>query len=87
MEGYVSLILLILGVPFLLAIWLIARAVSAKENITALTRRLAIVESEVLRLKKRTPSSARPESIAAEEPAAQWRFSDVKPLHFQPKPE
>jgi len=52
MEPYVLIILFVLGIPVVLAIWLITRTIATKESIQELTRRLGVLESEVLRLKR-----------------------------------
>jgi len=58
--GIVIIILLVLGVPLALAIWLIVRAVQAGTHLDEISRRLGFLEAEVLRLKKER--EARPES-------------------------
>jgi len=62
MEPYVLIVLFILGIPVILAIWLITRIIAAKESIQELTRRLGVLESEVFRLKKEKPVSRQEES-------------------------
>ncbi len=52
-------ILVVLGVPVGLAIWLIVRAVQAKERVEELSSRLSELETEIIRL-KRERESARP---------------------------
>jgi type II secretory pathway pseudopilin PulG len=54
MEGIILLVLLIIGGIIALAVWLIARAVGAKQSIDELQRRLGSIESEVARLKGET---------------------------------
>src|SRR5215831_12497160 len=66
MEGYVILILLVIGVPIVVAIWLIARAVSAKASIEELRRRLSTLEIELLRVKEQASSRAASEPTAQE---------------------
>jgi len=61
MEGYILLVLVVIGVPIALAIWLIARAVGARQSLEELGRRLGSLEWEVSRLRKeieRTPPAA-----------------------------
>ena len=54
------IVLLVLGVPAALAVWLIVRAVSAGNRIAELTNRLTDLELEVIRLRrhKESPQSA-----------------------------
>jgi uncharacterized membrane protein len=62
MEMIPVIILVVLGVPTALAIWLIVRAVQAKGRIEALSFRLSELEAEVVRL-KRERESARPAEL------------------------
>ncbi len=55
------IVFLILGVPIALAVWLIVRAVSAKNRIEELSRRLHILEAEVIRLKRDKESAPKTE--------------------------
>ena len=57
MEGYVFLILLLIGAPIVLAVWLIARAVGARQDLNDLRQRLGAVEREIARLRRR-PTAA-----------------------------
>ena len=50
--GIVLIVLLVLGVPLVVAIWLIVRAINAANDLKELSRRLGYLELEVLRLKK-----------------------------------
>src|SRR6266540_5724753 len=74
----VVLVLGILGIPTGLAAWLIARAVSARNRLEELSRRLAFLEGEISRLKpgqepgESTEEPARP-STAAEQLVARRR--------------
>ena len=52
MEGYVILILLIIGAPIAAGIWLIVRAIGARQNIDELRGRIRSLELEVIRLKE-----------------------------------
>ena len=61
MEGYIILVLLLIGAPLAAGIWLIVRAIGAREGIDELRRRLSSLEGEVLRLKrelKQAPTAA-----------------------------
>ena len=49
-------ILVIFGIPIALAIWLVVRAVSAKNRIEELSHRLGALESEIVRLKREKES-------------------------------
>jgi len=52
MEGYAFLILLVIGAPIALAVWLIVRTVITRQGIDELRRRLGALEQEVHRLRK-----------------------------------
>ena len=52
-------VLVVLGVPIALAVWLIVRAVQARGRIEELSFRLSELEAEVIRL-KREQESAKP---------------------------
>jgi uncharacterized membrane protein len=69
--GIVLIILLVIGVPLVVAIWLITRAIQAGNEISELSRRLGTMEVELSRLKEhRQPESAyRPIKSAAAETA------------------
>ena len=60
-------ILVVLGVPVGLAIWLIVRAVQAKERVEELSSRLSELETEVIRLKREresaTPAEPAPKPV------------------------
>lgn len=66
------IVLAVLGVPLVLAIWLIARAVQAGNRIDELSRRLGGLEAEVYRLKREResvkPVESEPEPAPAPEP-------------------
>ena len=66
------IILVVLGVPVALAIWLIVRAVAAGNRIDELSRRLGGLEAEVYRLKRERESTKRvePEPKPATAPEA-----------------
>jgi hypothetical protein len=67
MDGGIALlILLILGVPIFVAIWLIVRAVSAGSRLDILSRRIEALEAELRRLKVKP--SAEPASKPQHEP-------------------
>src|ERR1044071_865752 len=65
MEGYVLIILLIIGTPLIAGIWLISRAINAKESIEELSRRLRSLESEISRLKSDQEPNPRAEPFAS----------------------
>src|ERR1035438_3766392 len=52
------IILLVLGVPTALAIWLTVRAVSARNRLDDLARRMDDLQSQVARLRIQPPSAA-----------------------------
>jgi hypothetical protein len=74
-AGIAIILLLIFGVPLVLAIWLIVRAVGAKSEIDQLSRRLGSLERELFLLKREREASAppapapQPEIIAAQTPS------------------
>ncbi len=82
-QAIVLLVLLILGVPFCVGIWLIARAISAKNQIEELTRRVAGLQFELQRLKPATPAAPR----AAEEKAAAFARATLPPRRQDAEPE
>src|ERR1700722_20906832 len=58
-------ILLIVGIPVALAIWLVVRAVSARNRIQELSHRLGALESEIAQLKREKESPRPVESDSA----------------------
>ena len=71
MESWVFIVILVIGIPLALAVWLIARAVSARNRLDEIARRLGELELEVYQLKKNPPASAVPETAPA--PAKVYR--------------
>ena len=69
MEGYIILILLLIGIPIALVIWLIARAVGAGQSIDEIRRRLGSLESEVSRLKRGIGHAPPAEAVPREMPS------------------
>jgi uncharacterized membrane protein len=61
----VLVFLVVLGVPLVLAIWLIVRAVQAGRRIEELTRRLSELEAEVFQRKRESESAHAPEPTPA----------------------
>jgi hypothetical protein len=59
-----ALILLVIGVPIALAIWLIARAISAQNRIEELSRRVGYLESQLHRAKEEPASAYAPKPEA-----------------------
>ena len=51
MEPWFLIVILVIGIPLALAVWLIVRAVKARRRIEELTRRLEDLELDVIRLK------------------------------------
>jgi uncharacterized membrane protein len=63
MEGYMFLVLLLVATPIVLGVWLIVRAVGARQSIEELRRRVGSLELDVLRLREgtgRAPKAAAP---------------------------
>lgn len=79
-SGIALVVLVILGIPIALAIWLMVCAVSAKNRIEELSRRLGKLESEVFQLKQTKESPKPVESTIA--PAPQPKI--VTPVAVQP---
>src|SRR6185295_20150487 len=68
MDGLIPiLVLLILGVPACLAIWLIVRAIQSSGRIEELSRRIQHLEIEIVRLREQptSPPAAPAETEAA----------------------
>ncbi len=70
MEGYIILVLLLIGAPIALLVWLIARAVVARQSIDELRRRLGALEREVNRLRMERGAAAPAAPVSPEAPAA-----------------
>jgi uncharacterized membrane protein len=68
MEAWVLVVILVVGAPIILAIWLIVRAVKAGNRIEELSLRLGALEMEVFRLKKDKETAHQPETAPAETP-------------------
>jgi uncharacterized membrane protein len=69
MEPWVFIILLVFGLPIVLAIWLITRAISARDRIEELSRRMGELEAQLSRLQQAPPhtqSEPCPASILAQ---------------------
>src|ERR1043166_2501391 len=62
-------VVLVLGIPIALAIWLITRAISAKDRIDTLSRRIEGLELEIHRLKTQ-PEATQPAAQPAKEPTS-----------------
>ena len=84
--GIVLIILLVLGVPLIVAIWLIVRAVTAKSEIQELLLRIGNLEREVLRLKDRQVAES--ETRPAKSPAAEVvaTLEATRPVAPSPEP-
>jgi uncharacterized membrane protein len=81
---------LVLGVPIALAIWLIVRAVAARNRIEELSRRLGALESEVFHLRKeRETGPAEPVAAPAVAPSTMARVPITSPVPADtlPRPE
>jgi uncharacterized membrane protein len=60
------IVLLIAGAPIVLAIWLIVRAVRAKNHIAELTRRVDDLQAQILRLSRMAPTVSKPAEPSTE---------------------
>jgi type II secretory pathway pseudopilin PulG len=69
-PGIILVVLIILGIPVALAVWLIVRAINAKNRIEELSDRLVVLESEIIRLKRENepPKPAAPAPAPAPQP-------------------
>ena len=91
---WMLLLILALGLPLCLAIWLIVRAVSARSQIEILERRLHLLETQLIAFRKeaqRTPAAPSPEVRPQAEPASPVTEPPPVAIHepeikFQPKP-
>jgi hypothetical protein len=68
MPEWALVIVLILGVPILVGIWLIVRAVKSGQRIEELARRVGELELELFRLKKERPPAPVAQTLAQAEP-------------------
>src|SRR5881275_3295560 len=66
---WVLVAVLVLGIPAGVVVWLIARAMSARDRIDALSRRVGALESELFRLKRSAAPSAAAEEMMAPNPS------------------
>jgi hypothetical protein len=73
MEGIILFVLLLIGGIITLAVWLIARAVGARQSIEELQRRLGSVEREVARVRAETARAPETSPVSHEMP----RFAAV----------
>ena len=83
MEIWPLIILLVLGVPLVLAIWLIVRAARAKSQIESLIRRVNALELQVVSLKKSPPPAAAPTGEATPQP---FKPATLTPLPTEDSP-
>jgi uncharacterized membrane protein len=87
MEMIPVVVLVVLGVPIVLAVWLIVRAVQARGRIEELSFRLSELEAEVVRLKQEPAKPAEPAPKPAPAPvAATIKVAEVPPIPPLPKP-
>jgi len=68
MPEWALVIVLILGVPILVGVWLIVRAVKSGQRIDELARRVGELELELFRLKKERPPAPAAQALAQAEP-------------------
>ena len=88
MEPVIALVVLvILGAPIALAIWLIISAVSSKNRIEELSRRLGALELEIFKLKreKESPQPVQPTPTPSAAPAPQQKIVETVPI-VRPEP-
>lgn len=82
MEALPLIILLVVGVPLALAIWLIVRAVNAKNRIEELARRVDDLQIQVVRLTNQTPPPAAAKT-AAEKLAQHFEPATLPPVRSE----
>jgi uncharacterized membrane protein len=82
---WIPIVFLILGVPLALAVWLIVRAVSARNRIEELSQRLVELESEIVRIKRDTASA--PKAASAPTPLEPTPVPQPKIIAHAPVPE
>ena len=87
MEMIPVVVLVVLGIPIVLAVWLIVRAVQARGHIEELSFRLSELEAEIIRLKQEPakPSEPAPKPMPAPV-AATIKVAAVPPIPPVPKP-
>ncbi len=89
MEMIPVVVLVVLGVPIVLAIWLIVRAVQARGRIEEFSFRLSELEAEVILLKREGKSTKPAEPAPKPMPApvaATIKVAEVPPIPPLPKP-
>ena len=92
MEGTILILLLVIGGVVGLAVWLVARAVGARESIEELRRRLASLEVEVFRLKRESEPAPKAVLVAHERPitaastSGEPATTPLAPAPASPKP-
>jgi len=88
MEMIPVIILVVLGVPAALAIWLIVRTVQARGRIEELSFRLSELETEIIRLKRERESARPAEPAPKPGPVLQVKTAAPSPIPpLQPAPE
>ena len=87
MEMIPVVVLVVLGIPIVLAVWLIVRAVQARGHIEELSFRLSELEAEVIRLKQEPAKRSEPAPKPMPAPvAATIKVAEVPPIPPVPKP-
>ena len=81
MEGYVILVLLVIAAPIVLGIWLIGRAIGARQSIDELRGRVRSLELDVIRLKEGTERAPLRAPAARETTAPAPAAADDSRLH------
>jgi uncharacterized membrane protein len=83
-PGIILVVLVILGIPIALAIWLIVRAVSARNRIEELSNRLVALESEIVRLKREREPLPPAQPAPAPAPVLQSKIITPSPVTVTP---
>ena len=86
MDAWILIVLLVLGTPIVLAIWLIVRAVQAGRRIEELSRRVGELELTVFHLQQERESTRPEEEPAPAPPPAKPVQESVRPEPAPPPP-
>ncbi|MDD5141314.1 MAG: DUF2339 domain-containing protein [Verrucomicrobiales bacterium] len=88
--GWIPVVFLIVGAPIALAVWLIVRAVSARNRIEELSERLYTLEADIFRLKRDKESAPKSAPVPAPAPQpgmiAPAPIPTPKPIVVPPQP-
>lgn len=83
---WIFIVILILGVPLALAVWLIVRAINAERRLKELSERLDTLEAELFRLKRDNESAPQPAPAPQPNVAASAPSPIPKPMVISASP-